>query len=166
MLDIGSIASIASALAVIVALVFGVLQVRHLTKTRAIFSSAELVRTMQTQEFTSAVGIVAKLPDHAAPDHFRRDPDAVAAAVLLGHVYESLGVLVYYRILPLRLVDDLLGGYVRMSWAKLGPFIESRRKELGVSYGEWTQWLAERLLEVAAPAKKVGAHVAHRDWRP
>ena len=43
-------------------------------------------------------------------------------ALFLGHMYETLGVLVYYRLLPLYLVDELLGGYVRMSWKKLGPF--------------------------------------------
>ena len=33
-------------------------------------------------------------------------------------------------------------------------------------FGEWYQWLAERIDEYPAPGKTVGAPVAFKDWRP
>ena len=102
----------------------------------------------------------------ADPALIRNDSEMTAAVFYLGHVYESLGVLVFHRILPLHLVDDLMGGYLRQSFAKLRPYMESRRQELGVSYAEWMEWLAERLIAHPSPGKSKGAHIAHRDWRP
>lgn len=165
-MTVGDIASLASAVAVIVAVVFGVLQLRQAGKTRAIFSTAELVHAMLTPDFQRSIGVLERLNDREDPDLVRGRPETFEAAQHVGHVLESLGVLVYYRILPLHLVDDLLGGYVRMTWRKLEPFAASRRRELGVHYGEWMQWLSERILEHPSPGKSQGAHVAHRDWTP
>lgn len=165
-MTISDIASLATAAAVVIAVVFGVLQLRHLAKSRAIFSSAELVHALRTPEFTRSIGIIAQLPDAADPALVRNNPEMFNAAQYVGHVLESLGVLSYHRILPIHLVDDLLGGYVRMSWRKLAPFVELRRRELGVYYGEWMQWLAERLAQYPSPGKLEGAHNAHKDWKP
>ncbi len=164
--SIGEIASLASALALIVAVVFGILQIRHMGKTRALFASAELVHAMQSTEFTRSIAGVERLPDAADPDLIRMDPATLAAVGHISHILETLGVLVYYRVVPIHVVDDLLGGYVRMCWRKLRPLSESRRREMGISYGEWMQWLAERLETYPSPGKGQGAHIAHKDWRP
>ncbi len=160
------VAQLASTFAVVVGVLFGVLQLRHLRKSRALFSSAELVHAMNTPEFIKSVTEMGFLSDAADPKLFSRDSAALAAAQHVGHVFESLGVLVYHRVLPLHLVDDLMGGYVRMCWRKLSALTEVRRREQGVSSGEWMQWLAERLAEYPSEGKSLGAHVAHTSWRP
>lgn len=165
-MQLATVANIASAFAVLVAVLFGSLQIRQMGKTRALFTSTELVHAMLTTEFTRSVKIVMQLPDHADPMLVSENPDVGAAVLSLSHVFESLGVLVFHRIVPLHLVDDLMGGYVRQSWRKVRPHVEVRRKEMGISYGEWMQWLAERLDEYPSPGKSDGAHVAHRKWRP
>jgi hypothetical protein len=165
-MEIGTLANVASAAAVLVAVLFGSLQIRQMHKTRALFSAAELVHAMQTQEFARSVQLVMKLPENAPPDRVRGDPETAAAVLLLSHVYESLGVLVFHRILPLHLVDDLIGGYVRASWNRLAPTVVARREEVGIFYGEWMQWLAERLEQYPSPGKHAGAHLAHRGWMP
>ena len=150
----------------LVAVVLGTLQIRQMRKTRALFTSAELVHAMQTADFANSVRLVMTLPDYAPPALVAEDPVMAAAVLSLSHVFESLGVLVYHRIIHLHLVDDLMGGYVRQSWRKLQPYIESRRGELGVYYGEWMQWLAERLDKYPSPGKQGGAHVTHKRWKP
>ncbi len=166
-MQIATLANLVSATTVLVAVVFGSLQVRQMSKTRALFTSAELVRTMLTAEFAHNVRIALTLPDHADPALIVQNPEMSAAVLQLGHVFESIGVLVYYRILPLHLVDDLMGGYIRQIWRKVRPHTEIKRKELGiVSYGEWMQWLAERMDESPSPGKIEGAHLSHRRWRP
>jgi hypothetical protein len=75
-------------------------------------------------------------------------------------------VLVFHRLLPLRLVDHLLGGYVRAAHLRTRRYVLRRRDEVGVMFGEWFQWLAERLDEHPAPGKSQNAAVVHRRWRP
>ena len=164
-LALGSIANIASAVSVLVAMGLGFLQIRQMRKTRALFTSGELVHTIQTPEFSNAVRLVMTLPDRADPALIAEDPEMLGAVLSLSHTYESLGVLVFHRIVPLHLVDDLMGGYIRGSWVKLQPFVEYQRAAVGIFYGEWMQWLAERMIESPSPGKKVGAHIAHRKWR-
>ncbi len=165
-MELATLANVASAMAVLVAALLGTLQIRQMVKTRALFTSTELVRAMLTADFTRSVRLVMTLPDHADPLLIQNSPDMSAAVLSLSHVFESIGVLVFHRILPLHLVDDLMGGYVRQSWRKCRPHIEVRRRELGVSYGEWMQWLAEKLDEHPSPGKHLGAHLAHKRWRP
>jgi hypothetical protein len=165
MLSPAVVAACASSLAVLVAAVFGTLTLRQWQRTRYLSAAAELVHTIQTPEFTRAIGLVMKLPEGAAAATVQADEETVTAVVAVSHVYESLGVLVFHRLLPLHLVDHLLGGYLRASWRRTKPYVEARRLEVGVMFGEWFQWLAERLEEDPVPGKEVGAPVAHRAWR-
>ena len=165
-MHIASLANFASAIAVVVAVIFGTLQIRQMRKTRALFTLAELVHAMQTPEFTQSVRRVMTLPDAADPERIAADVEMAESVLALSHVYESIGVLVYHRVIHLHLVDDLLGGYIRQSWKKIRPYVEFRRAEMGISYGEWMQWLAERLDEYPSPGKHGGAHRTHRKWKP
>lgn len=165
MLSPAVVAALASTVAVIVATVFGTLTIRQWRRTRYLTAAAELVHTMQTPEFTRAIGLVMKLPERADPATVQSDADSVTAVHAVTHVFESLGVLVFHRLLPLHLVDHLLGGYVRASWRRVKPYAEARRAEVGAVFGEWFQWLAERMEEDPVPGKELGAFVAHRKWR-
>ena len=62
-MDVSTIANLASALAVIVAVFFGTLQLRHMAKTRVLLGACELVRAMQTADFAKGVRLVMSLPD-------------------------------------------------------------------------------------------------------
>ena len=75
------------------------------------------------------------------------------------------GYLVYQRIIPLRTVDEVVGGTARLAWQRLRKWVERVREESGPSSFEWFQWLYEQL-EAHPVSKGAGAHVVHRDWRP
>jgi hypothetical protein len=156
----------ASLLAVVVAIVFGILTLRQWHRTRYLTAAAELVRTIQTEQFNRAIARLLELPEEAPAERFASDRELVAAVTTVAHVFESLGVLAYNRVLELRLVDQLVGGYVRTIWPRLKPYVESRRADFGAMFAEWFQWLAEQLAAHPAYGKREGAHVAFRDWRP
>jgi hypothetical protein len=146
--------------------VFGILTLRQWHRTRYLAAAAELVRMMQTPEFARSIALVIELPERADPHQIASRAEMVTAVYQISHVFESLGVLVYHRQLPLHLVDHLIGGYVRASWARVGLYVQARRVTMGAMFGEWYQWLAERLEERPAPGKNVGAWIAHKRWRP
>lgn len=161
-----AVAAAASALTVLAAVVFGVLTLRQWRRMRHLSAAAELVHTIQTPEFTRAIERVMQLAPGADAAAVAADPVVVTAVHAISHVFESLGVLVHHRLLPLHLVDHLLGGYVRASWKRARPYVEARRATLGAAFGEWFQWLAERMEEHPAPGKDVGAAAAFRAWKP
>ena len=156
----------ASLLAVVVAVVFGTLTLRQWQRTRYLAAAAELVHTIQNEQFNAAIARVVELKPAESPAVVRSDKELLSATYVVGHVFESLGVLVFHDVIDLHLVDHLVGGYVRASWARLKPYIESRRADLGATFGEWFQWLAERMETYPAPGKQEGAHRVHRSWKP
>jgi len=161
-----TVSEIVASLTVVVALVFGTLTIRQWHRTRYLTAAAELVRTMQTAEFTRSIACIVDLPEETDAAKLAQDREVMAAFYAVVHVFESLGVMVYHRLLPLHLVDHLCGGYVRASWKRVRPLVVARRETFGAMFGEWFQWLAERIEQYPAPGKDVGAPVAFKDWRP
>jgi hypothetical protein len=156
----------AASLPIVVAIVFGVLTLRQWQRARSLAAAAELVRMIQTPELARSIAAIMELPEQADAQTIRADPELTRAVYHVTHVFEALGVLVFHRQLPLHLVDHLVGGYVRASFRRVGPYLMERRKTMGAMFGEWFHWLAERLEERPAPGKKEGAWVAHKRWRP
>ena len=84
-------------------------------------------------------------------------------------ILESLGYAVFARMVPLKVVDELLGGTVRVAWRKLRGYVEYERERAGSQKNwEWFQWLAEQIdrHSKARTSLTLGAHEAYRDWRP
>jgi hypothetical protein len=163
----GEVANVATAAAVIVALVVGLTQIRQFNLKRREAAAMELVHTLQTPSFAHSASLVMALPDGADPQAILGDPAKVEAVHTLNFAFETLGVMVFHGILPLRIVDDIIGQFCQVSWRKAGPyFAHIRARDRTNGYGEWFQWLAERLAQSDRPEKKAGAHVAYRDWTP
>ena len=74
------------------------------------------------------------------------------AAWALCAKYETVGHLVYREIMPIELVEELLGGIGVHLWRRLRPWVESMRVEQNQPLlMEWFQWLVERLEERKRP---------------
>lgn len=159
-------APLLSVLTLLFGVVFSVLTLRQWQRTRYLSAAAELVHTIQTPEFTRSIALIVELPKDVEPNRLLSDTNMLAAFYTVTHVFESIGVLVYYRLLPLYLVDHLLGGYVRASWRRVGPIVTAQRQTVGIGIAEWYQWLAERLDQFPADGKKQGAAIAFRNWQP
>src|SRR5439155_19607989 len=113
--------------------------------------------------------VVHSIPDASSALEIEADAQVLAAVQSVGVILEGLGYSVYARVVPLRVVGDLVGGTVRLAWRKLRPYIEEERRRSGSQKTfEWFQWLAAQL-ERYSPGKtnlQVGAHEAYRDWKP
>lgn len=165
--DLGILANLATALAVLVALAIGLVQIRQFNTKRREQAAIELVHTIQTEDFHQALEVVMHLPEDITPQQIEAREDLKRAVNTVGYAVETFGVLVYQRILPLEVLDHLLGAYLRSTWRKMRPYAEYRRARFGFPNAyEWNQWLAEQLEAHPAPGKGEGAHVAFRDWLP
>ena len=90
--------------------------------------------------------IQTMLPDDASPDEVESNVETLRAARSIGLVVEGLGYSVFERVVPLRMVDNLVGGNIRVIWRKLRRYVEFERDRGGSQKTfEWFQLLAEQL---------------------
>ena len=89
------------------------------------------------------------------------------AAILISFAYETIGLLVFRRVTPFSIVEELTGGLALLMWKKLQRWEEDVRVESAQpSWSEWFQWLVERLEIHAREKNQKPAHETFSDWRP
>jgi len=146
---ISLIANLALTLSFIVALVFGIAQVRVAARDRRERLTLETLHNFQTREFAE---LIQYINSHDLPpngESLRALPaNEEAMFIQFGQQMESLGILVAERLINIDLVDKTLGSFVTTSWEKYKPlFKDIREKQPDPFLGEYFQWLAERIDE-------------------
>lgn len=146
---IALIANLALTLSFIVALIFGIAQVRTAARDRRERLTLETLRNFQTHEFAQ---LMLYIGTHNIPsnyDKWKTLPDNERAMLIqYAQEMESLGILVAERLINIDLVDKTLGSFVTTSWEKYKPmYVDMREKMPDPFLGEYFQWLAERLAE-------------------
>ena len=88
------------------------------------------------------------------------------AAMMIATTMENIGVMVYHRIVPSVVVNDLIGSSTIILYHKLERWIDDLRDELDSPWlFEWFQWLAT-VLENLPDMEQPPAYKAYRDWKP
>ena len=163
MIDFKLLSDLLTDLAVVFGVIFGLIQLRQAIRIRRDHAAVDIVRTVQTQEVRRAFEHIMKLPDDTDPKLIRDDPALLQAALAVDSACEMWGCMVYEKVVDHRMLDRMVGGWIRATWLRLRPWVESERTaSRNPNVGEWWQWLHERLEADADPAKARGAHVAYR----
>ena len=128
----------------------------------------EIMRAFQSPGFTSALQLVMQYEQECQRCHEDSMPKELQdAAMLVSTTLEAVGLMVYQRIVPFRLVQQLMGGVIQAGWRVLRAHTEWMRDELcRPSIHEWFQWLSERLDEHPEYLDEVGAYSKYTDWKP
>jgi len=165
---IANLAEIIGAIIVIGGVGFAIIQIRIFSRQRLEAAAIEVIRSWQSPEFTRASSIIQQLPDSISSAKLRaHSSDCEIKAMIIGNTFESFGVMVYRRIVPLALIDQLVGGATVQLWRKLAVWVEETRKERSHEFFyEWFQWLAERLQEQPGFNMLEGAYLKYRKWTP
>lgn len=166
--DLNTVANVSTALAVLAALVFGILQIRQMERKRRDTVAVEAVRTVQSEHIGSAVQTVLSMPDELSEKVVAKaGPEAIRALATVESAFDTLGWLVYRRVVGLHEIEDLWGGEIRAIWTKVKALALARRETTGSNrHFEWTQWMVERMDQYPSVGKRAGAFVSHRDWKP
>ena len=167
--DLATIVNVATALTVITGVGFGLVEAQRSRRARQERAAFAAVQAILTPEWMKSMVVVHSIPDASSALEIEADARVLDAAHVVGVILEGLGYSVYARVVPLRVVGDLVGGTVRLAWRKLRPYVEEERRRSGSQKTfEWFQWLAAQL-DRYSPGKtnlQVGAHEAYRDWKP
>jgi hypothetical protein len=167
--DLSTVANVATALTVLSAVIFGLIEMRRARQEREERAAFVAVQAILTAAWMRSMVLVQAIPDGATASKIEADPRVLEAAQSIGIILEGLGYAVFARMVPLNVVDELMGGTVRVAWRKLRPYVEYERERAGSQKTwEWFQWLAEQLdrHSRAQTSLTVGAHDAYRDWQP
>ena len=163
MTDLALALQVLTTAAVVVGVVFGLSQLRQADRSRRDQAAVDVVRTVQTQAVRRAVARVLSLPEDVDPAIIRDDPALLEAALAVDSACEMWGSMVFEGVVEHRMLDRMVGGWVRGSWTRLRRWVESERVEKrNPNIGEWWQWLYELLQSDPDPCKAQGAHVTYR----
>jgi len=164
--ELSVIVEIVTAAALIIGLIFGLVQLRQAVRNRRDFAAVDIVRTVQTQEVRLAIRKIFDLPFDADPELVRGDPEVMSAALAVDSACEMWGSLVFEGVVDHRVVDRMVGGWIRGSWERLRVWVESEREIANnQNIGEWWQWVYEVIQADPDPGKNQGAHLAYRGKR-
>lgn len=165
---LANLADIVGAFLVITGVIFGVIQIRYYRAERHENATMEIMRAFQTVEFTSALRMINQYQaDCRRCAETPVPPDLHESMLLITTTLESIGLMVYRRLVPFRLVQQLMGNSIQAAWVILRGYVELTRETTGrPSVYEWFQWLAEQLDGHPEYMDEVGAYEKYRDWRP
>jgi hypothetical protein len=141
------IANIALALSVVIALVFGIAQVKAAQRDRRERLTLETLRVFNTREFAEIIHFMQVLEMPKTREAFNALPGEQQIILIQGsQQMESLGMLVYEKAIDLDLIDKTIGSFVSLTWEKYKPMFEDMRNTIPDPYlGEYFQWLAEQV---------------------
>ena len=153
-------------LAVTVGVVFGLIQLRQLTLQREIQVGLELLRTFQVPRVAEAQHALHSLPEGLTEEQFRNElGDQYGAVMSMLAMLESLGPLVAQGHLPIEMYAEQYRRITVISWNKVRPYVEQRRREGWPNLFEWLQWLAERMEDRSHLPSNKPAFERLADWK-
>ena len=151
--------------AVVVGVVFGLIQLRHIREQREIQAGVELLRPLQSPEMAETILQIYNLPENLSGQELRSAlaDDFGRVLALLG-MFESLGPLVARGHVPIDMYEEFYRGPTVVCWDKLHRYVEEQRKSGWLTLYEWTQWLAERMQDRSSRKPDVPAYERFRSW--
>jgi hypothetical protein len=143
------IANLALTLSFIIALIFGIAQVRVAARDRKERLTLGTLEAFQTREFAELLYTINNLKSLTYWKELETLPkEDQIKFIQFSQQMETLGILVAERYINLDLVDKTLGSFVTTSWDKFELMFFDARKNIPDPFlAEYFQWLAERIDE-------------------
>ena len=164
--DIANLVEIIGILAIVFGIAFGALQLRQHQKQSRDMAILELARSFEDPEFTEAYMLITSLDVGIGDKDLQsKGPEYVASAMRVGWKFETVGMLIHNRVVPMDAMADLVGGFSLKMWSILSVWAEEIRvKNRQPEFLEWYQWLVERLQERGESTREP-AYEANQSWR-
>jgi len=164
---LANMAEIFSAIVVVGGVIFAVLQMRQIRQQRRELAAIELFRSFGSPAFADAYRNVLHYPDGLNAEQLKdKFPDSEQCAMMICTTMESVGVMMYQRIVPSAVVNNLIGSSTIILWRKLEVWVQDLRIELDTPFAfEWFEWLAMTLGELQDDSDRP-AYEAHTEWQP
>jgi hypothetical protein len=159
--------SLISTIAIVLALVFAGVQVREANRARRDQAAVALLQNAQGDSWTRSMDTISRIPAGLdAEETDAQGASATAALVDFAVRVETIGYMVFSRMVSLDMVDDLLGGVILMFWGRAQAWTVRERARTGNGkLFEWCEWLADRVAARRALRGHEPAHLKHKAWK-
>jgi len=140
MFDVQTVSIVVATTSVVVGVVFAVLQLRGLLKTRQTDLIMRLYSRFGSKGFQKTWEEVLGREAKDLYDYEKKYGWAEWTAI--GVFFEGLGVLLHRKLISIDLVDDLFSGPIKTTWNKMkNNIIESRKEQGQPTIFEWFEYL-------------------------
>lgn len=152
--------------AVVLGVVFGLIQLRQLRLQREVQAGIELLRPLQAPAAAEALMTIHSLPDRLKGERLAKAlGDRFGSVMGVLALFESLGPLIARGHVPIDMYADSYRRVTVICWRKLQPYIEERRRQGWPNLFEWLQWLAERMEERSDLDNDAPAFERFKSWQ-
>ncbi len=165
--DLATILNLVSTVAIVGALIFTALQVRQGNRSQRDQAAFEMIKTILRDTLTQSLELLGELPANAKLADVEKSGAATKRALLeFGVGLEAIGYMAFRRMVPLNMVDEVIGGMSLMYWSRAKAWAESERVHTdNPRFFEWCEWLSERIGDRRRTRRgHVPAHTEHALW--
>lgn len=167
-MELSLVFQIISTSAVILGIIFGILNLRNFQKMRKREAAILMLNSFQTNEFIRGLLYILDIDHNPTKEEIDNLPqDQYLAFYMLLGTWERLGILVFRNEIDISMVEDAYSGPILLSWRKLENYItEVRTAWDRESAFEWFQWLADRVGERDTKLQPLPAYITYKKWKP
>jgi len=162
MVDIQTVSVVIASAGVFAAAIYYIFQIRHQTRIRKTELIMRLYSTSASSEYRDALLGVLSLPDIAYQDYVKQHGSLLKtnspmnrALFTVVNLYESVGVLLYRKLIDLVTVWDVWGSTPIMIFEKIKPVVLGLRREVDPALGLGFEYLCVELKRKEPELKKV-----------
>jgi hypothetical protein len=126
--DISAVATIVTTVSIAIGVVFTLLELRHLAKTRRTEIIMKIYDRFSSKEIVEAMNKVGSAKFESLDDYRKKYgfTEITEVAVL----FEGLGVLLEQNLIDIKMVDRLFGPTLKALWERVQPVLYAMRKGL------------------------------------
>jgi hypothetical protein len=148
MVDITEISAVMAAAGVLVGVIYYIVDMRHQSKVRQTDLIMRLQSDWRSREFRESYVAVMNLKFKDYDEYTKKYPlwdgmgtPEVRAVVEVCSFFDGVGILLHRKLIDIEMVDELFSFYIKITWEKVKPLIERRRKELDPTLRKWFEYL-------------------------
>ncbi len=128
MIDIPTIASIVTTISIVIGVVFTILEIRHLTKTRKTEVIMRIYDRFGTRDVVEAINRVGNAKFENITDYNKKY--GFTDVTMIAELFEGIGVLLEQSLIDIKMVDKLFGPTLNLLWGRMKPVLYAMREGL------------------------------------
>jgi hypothetical protein len=130
--DIATLSTIVATISIVIGVIFTVLELRHLRRTRKTEIIMRIYDRFSSREMVEAMNKVGNIT-YENLDEFRKKY-GFTEVTMIAVLFEGLGVLLEQNLIEINLVDRLFGSTLDSLWKRMKPVIYAMREAIDEPY--------------------------------
>jgi hypothetical protein len=128
LIDVETVASIVTTLSIVIGVIFTILEIRHLGKTRKTEVIMKIYERFGTREIVEAINRVGSAKLENIADYNKKY--GFTDVTLIAELFEGIGVLLEQNLIDIKMVDRLFGPTLNSLWIRMKPVLYAMREGL------------------------------------